>query len=158
VLVSLRFAIIAHPMCRETDVPNTAFDRENLLLYVYMHQDFRLALVPFHHAHARLTTLLRLTSDKHTMTADPSSPYSESSQPTKESQSLLHGQPTLYRITSQEDFYQPSEFIKFLPTYGIGQLLILLWQYWNTLLSVLGAIIGYPLTVHLERRDQNKKF
>jgi hypothetical protein len=122
-----------------------------------MHQVFSLALFPFHHANVALTTVLHLMTDEPPIASDPSSPYSEISQPTKESQNLLHGQPHLYRITMQEDFYHPSEMIKFLPTYGIGHLLILLWQYWNTFLSVLGAIVGYPVTAYLEMRDRNRK-
>jgi hypothetical protein len=122
-----------------------------------MHQTFSLVFVPFHHAHVALTTVLHLTTDKPPVTSDPSSPYSESSQPTKESQNLLHGQPTIYRITHQEDLYQTSEFVKFIPGGGIAHLLVLFWQYYATFLSMLGAIIGYPFTEYLERRDRNKK-
>lgn len=135
----------------------TAFDSENLMLYVAMHQTFSLALIPFHHAHVALTTVLHLTTDKLLIHSDPSSPLSETSQPTKESQNLLHGQPIAYRITTQEDFYQPTEFMKFLPGGWIGSLLITLWQYWNTFLSTLGALVGYPFTVYLQRRDQEKE-
>ena len=122
-----------------------------------MHQTFSLALVPFHHAHVALTTVLRLTADTPLVNSDPSSPHSESSQPTKESQNLLNGQPTIYHITSQEDCYQPSDLVEFFPSFGIGRLLVLLWQYSSTFLCVLGALAGYPVTAYLERRDQNKK-
>jgi hypothetical protein len=135
----------------------SVFDSETLLLYVSIRQIFSLALFPFHHANVALTTVLHLTTDKPSIASDPSSPYSEISQPTKESQNLLHGQPNLYRIAKQEDLYQPSELIKFLPTYGIGHLLILMLQYWNTLLSLLGAIVGYPVTAYLEMRNRKIK-
>ncbi len=122
-----------------------------------MHQTFSLALIPFHYAHVALTTVLYLATDKPLVTSDPSSPYSESSQPTKETQNLRHGPPTLYRITTQEDHYQPTEFVKFLPGGWILSLVIMLWQYWNTFLSVLGAVVGYPATAYLESRDGNKR-
>jgi hypothetical protein len=134
----------------------TAFDHENLVLYVSIHQIFSLAVVPFHQARIGLTTVLHLTTDKPPVASDPSSPHSESSAPAKVSQNLLLGQPTTYRISTQEDLYQPDELIRLLPTGGIGPLLILLWQCWNTLLSVLGAIVGYPITAFLEMRGKNK--
>jgi hypothetical protein len=141
----------------DIDTLVAAFDDENLILYVKMHQMFSLALVPFHHARVALTTVLYLTTDKPSIISEPPSPYSESPHPTKESQSLFHGQPTVYRISSQEDYYQPQEFVKFLPGFGILHKLIVLLQYWATFLSVLGVIVGYPVTVYLERRDRNKK-
>lgn len=84
---------------------SAAFDPENLILYVYLHQTFSLALVPFHHAHVALTTVLRLTTDTPPVNSDSSFHNSESSEPTKQAQNLLHGQRTIYRITSQEDYY-----------------------------------------------------
>ncbi len=121
-----------------------------------MHQTFSLAVIPFHRAHVALTTVLRLTAKQPPAASETSSSHSESPQSTKESQNLFDEEPTVYRIISQEDFYQPSEFIEFLPSFGIGRLLILLFQYWNTFLSVLGSIAGYPITVYLERRGQTK--
>lgn len=135
----------------------SAFDSGTLMLYVSIRQIFSLALFPFHHANVALTTVLHLTTDEPPIASDPSSPFSEISQPTKESQNLLHGQPNLYRIAKQEDLYQPSELIKFLPTCGIGHLLILVWQYWNTFLSLLGAIVGYPVTAYWEMRNRRIK-
>jgi hypothetical protein len=125
-----------------------------------MHQKFSLAAVPFHRAHVAFTTVLYLTIGKSSVTSDPSSPlisYSETSPPTKESQLLFHAQPLVYLIARQEDLYQPTEFVKFLPGGAILHVMILLLQYWGTLLCLLGAVVGYPLTAYLEWRDREKK-
>jgi len=78
-----------------------AFDPQNLILYVSIHQVFSLAVIPFHRADVALTTVLHLTTEKSSETSDPSSPlmpYSETLPPTKESQHLLYAQPTIYLI------------------------------------------------------------
>lgn len=41
----------------------TAFDEEHLLLYLSIHQNFKLWFVPFYNARVRLVTVLQLTTD-----------------------------------------------------------------------------------------------
>ncbi len=119
-----------------------------------MHQTFSLAVIPFHRAHVALTTVLHLTTDTPFSDTEPSSPSSEILLPIKDSQ---HAHPTVYRITKQEDFYQPSEFVKFLPGGGVWHKIVLFLQYWNTFLSLLGAIVGYPVTAYMDWREGNRK-
>ena len=42
---------------------NTAFDEQNLRLYVSLHQNFKLWVVPFYNAPVKLVTVLQLTTD-----------------------------------------------------------------------------------------------
>jgi len=44
-----------------------------------------------------------------------------------------------YYIQSQNDLYQTSEWIKFLIPWGIGALLMVIWQFLATLLCVFGT-------------------
>lgn len=51
--------------------------------------------------------------------------------------------PTHYFVTSQEDFYQPTDLLKFIaPFYGAP--LYAMWQLFATLLSVVGALVFAP--------------
>ena len=95
-----------------------AFDHQSLILYVSMHQPSAWLLSHFHHAHVAFTTVLHLTTERPSSDSDPSSPTSQILLPAKESQSLLHAQPRVYRIAKQEDLYQALEFVKFLPGGG----------------------------------------
>jgi hypothetical protein len=160
VLVRSQFLVMTHLACPRLTSASPAFDAQNLILYVSMHQVFSLAVIPFHRADVALTTVLHLTTKKSSVISDPSSPlmsYSETLPPTKESQHLLYAQPTIFLIAKQEDFYQPAEFVKFLPGGGILHLVISLLQYWATFLCLLGAVVGYPVTAYLEWRDGDKK-
>ncbi len=49
------------------------------------------------------------------------------------------GEKDKYYIQSQNDLYQTSEFVKFLLPWGIGVLSVVLWQFWATVLCVLGT-------------------
>lgn len=76
--------------------PVRAFDTQNLILYVFMHQIFSLAGVPFHHGHVVLTTVLHLTIENTPVTSDPPSPVTSSET----------SRPTIYLIIKQEDLDQ----------------------------------------------------
>ncbi|EXJ89486.1 hypothetical protein A1O3_02553 [Capronia epimyces CBS 606.96] len=52
-------------------VDSVAFDKENLLLYVSMHQNFKLWVVPFYNAPVKLVTVLQLTTDPFPHASDP---------------------------------------------------------------------------------------
>lgn len=56
-----------------------------------------------------------------------------------------------FYIQSQNDLYQTSEFIKFVVPWGIGVLLVVLWQFWATFFCVLGTKI-YDLLMWLPHK------
>ena len=51
-----------------------------------------------------------------------------------------------YYIQSQNDLYQTSEWIKFVVPFGIGVTFTMMWQFFATILCVIGVIAGWPLT------------
>ncbi|KAK6383015.1 hypothetical protein, variant [Exophiala oligosperma] len=168
-------------------VDSVAFDKEKLLLYVSMHQDFRIWAVPFYIAPVKLVTVLQLTTDPTSQPPDESAPQvnererSRSRSPTKRPKKgrVGHGRKknisfhdgkrketapalttssdalkiagdntnnkndnddgTKYYIQSQNDLYQTSEWIKFILPWGVGVLLMVLWQFWATFLCVVGT-------------------
>ncbi|KAL4798454.1 hypothetical protein BDV19DRAFT_357022 [Aspergillus venezuelensis] len=107
-------------------VNSVAYDKDNLRLYVSMHQVFSIWVIPFHTAPVNLTTVLSLTTD-----AD------------------ADGKKRYY-ITKQEDLYQTDEFIKFVVPYG-GQLAVLMWHAFATLFSIMGVFVLYPVMFAEER-------
>ncbi|KAL4952279.1 hypothetical protein BDW69DRAFT_168082 [Aspergillus filifer] len=107
-------------------VNSVAYDKDNLKLYVSMHQVFSIWVIPFHTAPVNLTTVLSLTTD-----AD------------------ADGEKRYY-ITKQEDLYQTDEFIKFVVPYG-GQLAVLMWHAFATLFSIMGVFVLYPVMFAEER-------
>ena len=64
---------------------------------------------------------------------------------------------TRYYITSQNDLYQTSEWIKFLLPFGIGHALVLAWMFFATFQSLLGAMLLWPITLLLERGKAEDK-
>lgn len=147
----------------DLEVLNVTFNEDKLILYVDMHQHFRLWLVPFYDASVKLTSCLHLAE------GDESGPMSAL---TKQFENRYHspsqnpysyaavaapddkheGSPKkLYYITLQEDLYQTSEWIKFLVPWNIGATLVVVWQLYATFLCVLGAIVLYPVTLWKER-------
>lgn len=159
------------------DTSTPAFDKEKLLLYVSMHQDFRLWVVPFYIAPVKLVTVLQLTTDPTSQPPDESAPQVERSRsPTKRAKKVRagHGRrksitfddgkskseknpldissdsfkvaggdgnedDVKYYIQSQDDLYQTSEWIKFILPWGVGVLVMVLWQFWATFLCVVGT-------------------
>lgn len=94
-----------------------AFDDANLLLYVQVHQIFRIWAVPFYYAPVQLTTVLKLRHNR----ADKK-----------------------YYIHSQNDLYQVDQWIRFiLPG---GWMLVYLWHFIATACCVLGSYLFAPVT------------
>jgi hypothetical protein len=192
---------------------HAALDAENLRLYVSMHQNFRIFIIPFYCASVSFTSLLKLTEGREqpqtppplspsvrAATADrhmqfqpvPSSPLSRhasiSDEP-EEDGDWTHAHhreqqqrdsdtssnelpsprrpergasvPTLspilpplqrryprrvYYISSQEDMYQTSEFIKFIVPFGIGATLVAIFHFFATLFCLAGVLALWPVT------------
>jgi hypothetical protein len=109
-----------------------------MLLYVSLHQTFSIQFLPFHKSHVSLTTVLHLTKLQ---------PF-----PTLKSQHEVKATQrtdtrSKYYITSQNDLYQTSEFVKFvLPWFGLGTIGVMLWQFIATIFCIIGAVIGWPIT------------
>ncbi|KAL2417963.1 hypothetical protein ABEF95_004049 [Exophiala dermatitidis] len=152
-------------------VDSVAFDKENLLLYVSIRQNFKLWIVPFYNAPVKLVTVLQLT----TAPEQPPPPLpgplelvlrkvggttngsarnrratrnginggssSDSSSTTQDG-----GQQQYYYIQSQNDLYQTSEWIKFLVPWGIGVFLVVVWQFSATIACVVGTKVFDFLT------------
>lgn len=176
-----------------------AFDKERLLLYVFIHQTFRLRVVPFYNAPVELVTVLQLVKGpldsastphksltflehfslpkehqngktkqanadafekepttpnkgkkKVVFTSPPDDRKKLTALPTENTFSILatpspspasepKGKEGRYYIQSQNDLYQTSEWIKFLVPWGLGALLMAVWQFWATLLCVIGT-------------------
>ncbi|KAL2364346.1 hypothetical protein RJZ56_002777 [Blastomyces dermatitidis] len=96
-----------------------AFDKPNLTLYVTISQIFRLFIIPFYKASARLTVVLTLTpSTTHAPEADhPLSSWLSASEHSPDRSSSHSHHPrstTLYYISAQEDLCQISELVKFV--------------------------------------------
>lgn len=100
----------------------TAYDRKNLILYISIHQLFRIWLIPFFSAHVSLVTVLHLVPQKHVSS------------------------PTTYLIKSQNDLYQVNEFVKFGSQLGILSVVVYAWQLLATLLCVVGAGLFWPVS------------
>ena len=113
-----------------TNLTNTtipAYDPKNLILYVSIHQLFRIWLLPFFSAHVSLVTVLHLVPQNHT---------TNTSSPTT----------TTYLIKSQNDLYQVNEFVKFASQFGILSVVVYAWQLLATLFCVLGAGLFWPVS------------
>ena len=102
-----------------------AFDESNLILYVNLHQVFRMWLIPFYAANVELTVVLHLIRV-------PATVYNTNS--------------PKYFIKSQNDLYQVNEFVKFVSLFGGLSLLVILWQFAATGLCVLGTWAFWPIS------------
>ena len=99
----------------------TAYDPQSLILYVSIHQIFRIWLIPFFSAPVSLVTVLHLERQK-------------------------HHSPHRYLIRSQNDLYQVNEFVKFASQFGILSALLIVFQLFATGLCVLGAALFWPIS------------
>ena len=129
-----------------------------MILYVAMHQTFKIWVVPFYKAQPNLVTVLQLTQDadpqsegmrsiEHTRKGKSHGESSRSSNSNEKRRSKPNGEPgKKYYIQSQNDLYQTSEWIKFVVPFGIGVTFTMMWQFFATILCVMGAIAGWPLT------------
>ncbi|KIW73484.1 hypothetical protein PV04_01598 [Phialophora macrospora] len=160
-------------------VDGVAFDEQHLRLYVSLHQNFKLWVVPFYNAPVKLVTVLQLTTD-------PTPTPSERTEPLKllATAEVGRGQDTKanndrdihstsrddepreqqgdekqvqYWIQSQNDLYQTTEWIKFLLPWGVGVLLLVIWQFYCTLLCVVGTQI-YETLVWVPRKLYRQHF
>jgi hypothetical protein len=57
-------------------------------------------------------------------------------------------------VKSQQDLYQVNEFVKFV--WPGGATVLLLWQWLNTFLSIVGAVVLAPVTWWEERVAEKK--
>ncbi|KAK5042358.1 hypothetical protein LTR84_012815 [Exophiala bonariae] len=195
----------------DVSVDSVAFDEEKLLLYVSIHQNFKIWLVPFYNAPVNLVTVLQLVKGSTLLGSESSTVYDpdhlkgnnlddianttilpefervdttpnkgrkkvviisplnakkkSTAIPTHNKFSVLASPPSpspnlatsssdgsiqheQYYIQSQNDLYQTSEWIKFLLPWGLGDLLMVLWQFLATFMCVIGALaydlIGTP--------------
>lgn len=80
------------------------------------------------------------THNKFSVLASPPSPSSVLAASNSDG-SILNDQ---YYIQSQNDLYQTSEWIKFLVPWGIGSLIMVLWQFCATFMCVMG-VLAYDL-------------
>jgi hypothetical protein len=104
------------------------YDQKQQILYVSISQVFSIFFVPFYAPKVNLVTVLNLSHD----TANNKS-----------------------YIDSQQDLYQLNEFVKFV--WPGGATLLLLWQWMNTLLSIMGALVLAPMTWVEEKVAERKK-
>ncbi|KAL3434526.1 hypothetical protein BDV09DRAFT_169640 [Aspergillus tetrazonus] len=116
----------------DLEVRSIAYDKDKLKLYLSMHQVFSIWIVPFHTAPVTLVTVLDLATD-------PGDGRQESAGGKKQ-----------YYIRKQEDFYQTSEFIKFVVPYG-GHMLVLMWHAFASLFSIMGVFLLWPVMWAEER-------
>jgi hypothetical protein len=135
-----------------------AFDEKNLTLFVSISQTFRIVYIPFYSAPVSLTTVLTLTT---TPPPSPPSPPTHENTITLDSAGVPHSHELLggkkYWIKSQNDLYQTSEFVKFVVPFGIGYTLVLMWHFFATFACVVGAIVGWPVSVLLEATYKEKE-
>lgn len=140
----------------DLEVLSTAYDEQQLLLYVTIRQQFRLWMVPSYEADVKLTTVLQLAEGDET---GPSSvtrrvrkqPYSYAAVADPDVDANGTSKRKLYYITEQNDLYQTNEWIKFLIPWGVGSTIMILWQLFATFLCVIGAFIFFPGTWLKER-------
>jgi len=96
-----------------------AFDDQNLILYVNLSQVFAIWFIPFHRSPVTLTTMLHLTQP----------PNSKK-----------------YYITAQNDLYQVDQFVRFFAPWGIGDAIVLAWNYQATIFCMILAFLFTPFT------------
>lgn len=132
----------------------TAFDQDNLKLYVTISQIFSIFIIPFYLAPVSLTTVLTLTTDPNEYRG-----YKDFEKTGRQLQHSDHsseetrydGETTKYWISSQEDLYQTTEFVKFILPFGIGVFAVFVWHVFATAGCVLGSLVLSPVTWAEER-------
>ena len=108
---------------------HTAYDEQNLRLYVNISQTFAIWFVPFHRSPVTLTTVLQLAYGQNLNIPAPSPPSSTSK----------------YYITSQNDLYQVDQFVRFFAPWGVGSTIIAIWHWFATLCCIIGARLLQPV-------------
>ncbi|RMD42746.1 hypothetical protein DV735_g2366, partial [Chaetothyriales sp. CBS 134920] len=121
---------------------SVAYDKENLVLYVYSQQRFRLGILPA--IKAKLLTILWLTQnldDDYNALADGVAPPNSSNS----NGNSITGGGGKYYIKSQEDVYHPTEAIRYFSPLGLGTTLVTVLQIIATIFCVIGATLGFPI-------------
>lgn len=138
-------------------IESVAFDAHHLLLYVSIHQIFKIQWLPFHKSDVRLTTVLQLTEDEARKLEIEDFTTKQAKKLVKSDYAALRAPHKRYLIQSQNDLYQTSEFVKFVFFFG-GCTTVMAWQYFATLACVIGAFVMWPVTylseVAYERQEK----
>lgn len=138
------------------EVERITFNSEHLKLYVDVHQHFQLWFVPLYDADVRLTTVLDLVTGNET---NPHSPLLEYDEPIRQvtpnpntsvADSDRHtgtrNGKTMYYISSQNDLYQTSDWIKFIIPWCIGHTIVVCMQLFATMMCIIGSFLFIPQT------------
>ena len=151
-----------------------------MLLYVHIERSFSNPIVPFYKAQACSVTLFRLTSDPapkissinegtpKKMGKEENGVSSSSSNTAKAIDYMGNKQgvnsdvaknalnsdggknAAKYYIWSEEDLYHTSEWMRLVLPWNIGGLSMITFQLFVTMLCVIGAVLGRPMTWMLE--------
>lgn len=129
----------------------TALDRQRLTLYATMTQLFTFTLfglVPVYTAPVTLTSVITLTTttDNRGNTLLDSVPKPSKPSPAAAAAGPSSGSGVKYYISSQEDLYQTSQWIRFLLPWGIGSSVVLLWHVFATVVCTVGAMVLWPVS------------
>lgn len=126
-------------------VESVAYDAHQHLLYVSIHQIFRIQWIPFYKSDVRLTTVLKLVEDASRKAEIEEFSTRQAKKILKNDYAALQAPHKKWLIQSQNDLYQTDEFIKFVLFFG-GCSAIMAWQFFATFVCVLGALIMWPVT------------
>jgi ATP-dependent Clp protease adapter protein ClpS len=129
----------------DLEIESVAFDAQNLLLYVSIHQIFKIQWIPFHNSDVRLTTVLKLVEDEARKHEIEEFSTKQAKKMLKNDYAALRAPHKRYLIQAQNDLYQTNEFVKFVFFFG-GSSVIMAWQFFATFACVLGAVIMWPVT------------
>ncbi|KAL9053427.1 MAG: hypothetical protein Q9162_004797 [Coniocarpon cinnabarinum] len=98
-------------------IRGSAYDQQNLILYVTIFQVFSIFFVPFFKAPVELTTVLKLKKASNNK----------------------------YYIASQNDLYQTDQFFKFF-SWPFGSIFVTTFQLLSTLVCVVAAVAFWPIS------------
>jgi hypothetical protein len=145
---------------------SAAFDSPNMLLYLSIQQSSQIPIIPFYKAETSSVTIFKLTTDpdpviqsksEQNMQESREEGMGKASSSSKTSKAVAlkeknhngqSGQKAIkkYYIQSQNDLYQSSEWMRLVLPYGIGAILLETWQFMVTILCVIGAVSGRPIS------------
>lgn len=137
-----------------------------MLLYLSIHRSSKMTIMPFCKEGASSVSVFKLTRDptpvpqyksEQTVQQSGEDDSGESSSSSKTSKAVAtkakdhngqSGQTAVkkYYIQSQNDLYQSSEWMRLVLPYGIGAIFSMTWQFLVTILCVVGAVLGRPIT------------
>ncbi|EEA26677.1 hypothetical protein TMatcc_005043 [Talaromyces marneffei ATCC 18224] len=160
ILAIYRFYKILSPRV-DLEVMSIAFDQDNLKLYLTISQIFSIFIIPFYLAPVTLTTVLTLTTDPNEYRGYKDFEKTgrqlqqHDDQPSEDTK--FNDETTKYWISSQEDLYQTTEFVKFFLPFGIGVFAVFVWHVFATAGCVFGFLILSPVTWAEERFSLKKE-